>query len=142
MALCILRKRETRQTYLTLIPVVVGIMVASGWEPQFHTLGFLLCLTATATRSFKTVLQALLLSDPAERMGSLSLMYYMCPIALAALLPMVALFEDAPLLRAQELWHADPWFGWAFTANVLLSYAINLTNFLATHHTSALTIQV
>lgn len=142
MALCILRKRETRQTYLTLIPVVVGIVIASGWEPQFHTLGFLLCLTATATRSLKTVLQALLLSDPAERMGSISLMYYMSPIALAALLPMVALFEDAPLIRAQELWHADPWFAWAFSANVLLSYAINLTNFLVTHHTSALTIQV
>ncbi len=142
MAYFMLNTRESRQTYMTLVPVVLGIIVASGWEPNFNMLGFLLCLTATTTRSFKTVLQALLLSDPAERLSSMSLMYYMSPIALAVSLPLALLFEDAPWVRAAALMQANPKFAWAFVANVLLSYCINLTNFLATQYTSALTIQV
>lgn len=142
MAYFMLNTRETRQTYMTLVPVVLGIIVASGWEPNFNMLGFLLCLTATTTRSFKTVLQALLLSDPAEKLSSMSLMYYMSPMALGVSLPLVLMMEDAPWLRAAALMRSNPNFAWAFVANVLLSYCINLTNFLATQYTSALTIQV
>jgi drug/metabolite transporter (DMT)-like permease len=51
-------KRESARTYATLVPVVVGIAIASGFEPSFHLFGFLTCMSATALRAFKSVLQA------------------------------------------------------------------------------------
>lgn len=49
--------RENRTTYATLIPIVVGVVLASGGEPEFHLIGFLACLLATAARALKTVVQ-------------------------------------------------------------------------------------
>lgn len=51
------RKYETRPVYLALVPVVLGICIASGFEPSFHAVGFACCLLATAARAFKSVLQ-------------------------------------------------------------------------------------
>lgn len=49
--------RETVATYVALVPVVLGIVVASGFEPSFNMLGFIICVLATALRGFKSVLQ-------------------------------------------------------------------------------------
>lgn len=138
----ILGKQESRTVYLSLIPVMVGIMIASGWEPGFNMLGFVLCITSTAVRALKTVLQALLLTDPTEKLSSLNLLYYMSPIALAVLAPLSLVLEDAPMRKAVALISQDVGFTYAFAANVLLAYFINLTNFLVTKYTSALTLQV
>jgi hypothetical protein len=37
------------------------------FEPSFHLLGFLMCLSASAARALKSVLQELLLSDGCAR---------------------------------------------------------------------------
>jgi drug/metabolite transporter (DMT)-like permease len=60
--------RESLLTYLTLIPIMSGIAIASGGEPLFHMVGFLFCMTATAGRALKSVTQSLLMSDPAEKL--------------------------------------------------------------------------
>jgi hypothetical protein len=49
--------REARQTYMALIPVVGGIVMATLNEPSFHLLGFLACTSATAGRALKSVVQ-------------------------------------------------------------------------------------
>jgi drug/metabolite transporter (DMT)-like permease len=51
-------RRESNATYLTLLPVVLGIAIASGFEPSFHLFGFVACIAATSLRAFKSVLQA------------------------------------------------------------------------------------
>lgn len=66
----------------------------------------------------------------------------MSPIALTALVPLSLALEDAPAQKALALMAADRSFAWALAANVLLAYFINLTNFLVTRYTSALTLQV
>lgn len=40
--------RENATTYMALIPVVVGVIIASGGEPNFHVLGFTLAMLAVA----------------------------------------------------------------------------------------------
>ncbi|CAM8958290.1 unnamed protein product [Rhodiola kirilowii] len=42
-------KREAWLTYATptLVPVVVGVVIASGGDPSFHLFGFLMCVGAT-----------------------------------------------------------------------------------------------
>ena len=49
-------KRESLMVYASLVPVVLGVVVASGFEPSFNTLGFTACIAATAARALKTVL--------------------------------------------------------------------------------------
>ncbi|CAM8974472.1 unnamed protein product [Rhodiola kirilowii] len=56
-------KREAWLTYATLVPVVVGVVIASEGEPSFHLFGFLMCVGATAARALKSVLQGILLSS-------------------------------------------------------------------------------
>ncbi|KDD76392.1 hypothetical protein H632_c243p2 [Helicosporidium sp. ATCC 50920] len=140
-----LRKRESRGVYLSLAPIVMGIVVASGAEPMFHVLGFAAAVTATAARAFKSVLQGSMLDDVSERMDSLSLLGYMSPIALLALIPATAVCEPQALSIARALGQASPGLRgfWALMAfNSFLAYFVNLTNFLVTKHTSALTLQV
>jgi hypothetical protein len=52
-----LKIRFLLQVYATLIPIVLGIVVASGGEPLFNLFGFLMCLTSTSARACKSVLQ-------------------------------------------------------------------------------------
>ncbi|KAK2985806.1 hypothetical protein RJ640_019302 [Escallonia rubra] len=56
-------KREAWVTYGALVPVVAGVVIASGGEPSFHLYGFIMCISATAARAFKSVLQGILLSS-------------------------------------------------------------------------------
>jgi drug/metabolite transporter (DMT)-like permease len=62
LSLVIQGKRESARTYAALVPVVVGIVVATGFEPSFHMLGFCVCMLATGLRALKSVLQVCSLS--------------------------------------------------------------------------------
>jgi drug/metabolite transporter (DMT)-like permease len=57
LSFALMHARESRGTYLSLIPVVFGIIVASGAEPLFSLIGFMAAISATAGRAFKSVLQ-------------------------------------------------------------------------------------
>ncbi|KAE9455905.1 hypothetical protein C3L33_12194, partial [Rhododendron williamsianum] len=86
-------KREAWVTYAALVPVVTGVMIASGGEPSFHLYGFIMCISATAARAFKSVLQGILLSSEGEKLNSMNLLLYMSPIAVLVLLPATLLME-------------------------------------------------
>lgn len=57
LSLIILNSRETARTYAALLPVVIGIVIATGAEPSFNLAGFAASVMATAARAFKSVLQ-------------------------------------------------------------------------------------
>lgn len=95
-----LRSRESPAVYISLIPVIVGIMIASGAEPMFNISGFAAALLATAGRALKSVLQGMMLSDASDKMDSLSLLLYMAPIATAVLVPITIVFEPQALASA------------------------------------------
>jgi drug/metabolite transporter (DMT)-like permease len=103
IASIILGQRETKEVYLALVPVVVGIIIASGAEPMFQLAGFTAAVTATAARAFKSVLQGLMLSDSSDNMDSLSLLMYMAPIAGAILIPATLYFEPNAMGTAWTL---------------------------------------
>ncbi|GLT37558.1 hypothetical protein SLA2020_118690 [Shorea laevis] len=136
------QKRETWITYVTLIPVVAGVIIASGAEPSFNLFGFVMCVSATAARAFKSVLQAILLSSEQEKLNSMNLLMYMAPIALAILLPATLLMEGNVLGVTVALAKKDVKIVYYLLFNSSLAYLVNLTNFLVTKHTSALTLQV
>ncbi|KAI4306787.1 hypothetical protein L6164_030033 [Bauhinia variegata] len=135
-------KREAWLTYVTLIPVVTGVIIASGGEPSFHLFGFIICVAATAARALKSVLQGILLSSEGEKLNSMNLLLYMAPMAVVFLLPATLIMEENVVGITLALARDDVKIIWYLLFNSSLAYFVNLTNFLVTKHTSALTLQV
>lgn len=135
-------KREAWVTYACLVPVVGGVVIASGGEPSFHLYGFIMCISATAARAFKSVLQGILLSSEGEKLNSMNLLLYMAPIAIIALLPAVFVMEPNVLETFVTLGIQHKFMWLLLLVNSVMAYSANLTNFLVTKHTSALTLQV
>lgn len=135
-------KREAWITYAALVPVVAGVVIASGGEPSFHLFGFLMCISATAARAFKSVLQGILLSSEGEKLNSMNLLLYMSPIAVLILLPTTLVMEPDVLDVIISLGAKHKWMWLLLSINSAAAYLANLSNFLVTKHTSALTLQV
>ncbi|XP_020266043.1 probable sugar phosphate/phosphate translocator At3g11320 [Asparagus officinalis] len=128
--------------YLALVRVATGVIIASGGEPSFHLFGFIMCIGATAARALKSVLQGILLSSEGEKLNSMNLLLYMAPIAVVLLLPATIIMEDNVVGITIALAREDIKIVWYLLFNSALAYFVNLTNFLVTKHTSALTLQV
>lgn len=141
-AVLITWKRESSVVYMALIPVVLGIVVASRSEPLFHVVGFLVCLGSTAARALKSVVQGILLTSEAEKLHSMNLLLYMAPIAALILLPFTLFWEGNVLAVTVEKAKESPFILVLLLGNMTMAYLVNLTNFLVTKHTSALTLQV
>ncbi|XP_057547754.1 UDP-URONIC ACID TRANSPORTER 1-like [Amaranthus tricolor] len=135
-------KREAWVTYACLVPVVGGVIIASGGEPSFHLYGFIMCISATAARAFKSVLQGILLSNEGEKLNSMNLMLYMAPIAVVALVPAVFVMEPNVLQVFVSLGIEHKFMWIILLLNSVMAYSANLSNFLVTKYTSALTLQV
>ncbi|KAH0904991.1 hypothetical protein HID58_044494 [Brassica napus] len=135
-------KREAWVTYGALVPVVTGVVIASGGEPGFHWFGFIMCISATAARAFKSVLQGILLSSEGEKLNSMNLMLYMSPIAVIALLPVTIVMEPDVMSVTLSLARQHQYMWILLLVNSVMAYSANLLNFLVTKHTSALTLQV
>ncbi len=135
-------RREAWLVYGTLIPVVTGVVIASGGEPSFHLYGFMMCIMATAARALKSVVQGILLSSEGEKLNSMNLLLYMAPIAVVVLLPATLLLEPNVLGITVALARKDVLILFLLVVNSAMAYFVNLTNFLVTKHTSALTLQV
>ncbi|KAL2321614.1 hypothetical protein Fmac_025993 [Flemingia macrophylla] len=135
-------RTETAPVYLALVPVVLGIVVASNSEPLFHLFGFLVCVGSTAGRALKSVVQGILLTSDAEKLHSMNLLLYMAPLAAFILLPFTLYIEGNVLAFTLHKAKGDPFIVFLLLGNATVAYLVNLTNFLVTKHTSALTLQV
>lgn len=77
-----------------------------------------------------------------EKLNSMNLLLYMAPIAVILLLPATLFMEDNVVGVTIQLAKKDFTIVWLLLFNSCLAYFVNLTNFLVTKHTSALTLQV
>jgi len=135
-------RREAWLVYGALIPVVTGVMIASGGEPSFHLYDFAMCIMATAARALKSVVQGILLSSEGEKLNSMNLLLYMAPIAVVVLVPATLLLEPNVAGITVALARKDVLMLLLLFVNSTMAYFVNLTNVLVTKHTSALTLQV
>eukprot|EP01025_Chloroclados_australasicus_P053995 TRINITY_DN6398_c0_g1_i3.p2 TRINITY_DN6398_c0_g1~~TRINITY_DN6398_c0_g1_i3.p2 ORF type:complete len:269 (-),score=17.68 TRINITY_DN6398_c0_g1_i3:1726-2472(-) len=135
-------KMEHFATYATLVPVVLGTVIASNGEPDLHILGLTLCLLSTLLRGLKSVVQAILMSSPEEKLNSQSLLMYMSPIAVIWLLPFVIIAEPEAAGTLYTMLTTKSEFIILFLLNLGSAYFVNLFNFLVTKHLGALTLQV
>ncbi|MBA0608111.1 hypothetical protein Godav_020358 [Gossypium davidsonii] len=72
----------------------------------------------------------------------MNLLMYMAPIAVVILLPATLLMERNVIAITMALARKDTIVVYYLLFNSSLAYFVNLTNFLVTKHTSALTLQV
>ncbi len=135
-------RREAWLVYGALIPVVTRVMIASGGEPSFHLYDFAMCIMATAAWALKSVVQGILLSSEGEKLNSMNLLLYMAPIAVVVLVPATLLLEPNVAGITVALARKDVLMLLLLFVNSTMAYFVNLTNFLVTKHTSALTLQV
>ena len=77
-----------------------------------------------------------------EKLNSMNLLLYMAPVAVVILLPATLLMEDNVVGITIALARKDVNVVWYLLFNSGLAYLVNLSNFLVTKHTSALTLQV
>ncbi|XP_040990336.1 probable sugar phosphate/phosphate translocator At1g12500 [Juglans microcarpa x Juglans regia] len=141
-AFVIICNKESAEVYLALLPVVFGIVLASNSEPLFHLFGFLICVGSTAGRALKSVVQGILLTSEAEKLHSMNLLLYMAPMAALILLPFTLYIEGNVAAITAEKAKGDPFIVFLLIGNATVAYLVNLTNFLVTKYTSALTLQV
>lgn len=101
-----------------------------------------MCIGSTAGRALKSVVQGLLLTSEAERLHSMNLLLYMAPMAAMILLPFTLYIEGNVFAVTVEKARGDGFMVFLLVGNATVAYLVNLTNFLVTKHTSALTLQV
>lgn len=135
-----LGRYERRVTYLTLIPVVVGSIIATIHEPRFHMVGFLFGLNAAWTRAARSVIQEKLLTKGAK-LDSLNLLRIMAPISATYLGVITLLTEFGGIKQLFDLLH-QPVFLFAFSVNLTLAYFVNLGGMIVSKYNGALTLQV
>lgn len=135
-------RKEAPQVYCALLPVVLGIVLASNSEPSFHLFGFIVCIGSTAGRALKSVVQGIILSSDSEKLHSMNLLLYMAPMAALILFPFSLYFEGNVAAITVEKAKGDWFIVFLLLGNATVAYLVNLTNFLVTKHTSALTLQV
>ncbi|KAM0971623.1 hypothetical protein ACFX13_019807 [Malus domestica] len=135
-------KKESTEVYGALLPVVLGIVLASNSEPLFHLFSFLVCVGSTAGRALKLVVQGILLTSDSEKLHSMNLLLYMAPMAVCILLPFTLYIKGNVAAETVKKARTDPFIFFMLLGNATVAYLVNLTNFLVTKHTNALTLQV
>ncbi|KAF9594819.1 hypothetical protein IFM89_034802 [Coptis chinensis] len=135
-------KKEYGEVYLELMPVVLGIILASNSDPLFYLFGFLVCVGSMAGWALKSVVQGILLTLEAEKLHSMNLLLHMAPMAALILLPFTLYIEGNIATVAIQKAREDSFIVFLLLGNSTVAYLVNLTNFLVTKHTSALTLQV
>lgn len=91
---------------------------------------------------FIVYVQGIILTSESEKLHSMNLLLYMAPMAACILLPFTLYIEGNVLRILIEKARTDPLIIFLLAGNATVAYLVNLTNFLVTKHTSALTLQV
>lgn len=125
-------------SYVSVTLCVVGVMLCTVGEPSMHVLGLLYNICSTFLRGVKSVLQQILLTD--HKIDAITLLYLMAPQAGLVLLPL-SLWQEGT-----QPWIAfrnpSPETFWFVLASALSACFLNVTTFIVTRETSAVTLQV
>ena len=150
----VLGAHEPRSIWVSLAVTMVGSMLATGADPQFHVLGLSLAAVSTLTRAVKSVMQQKLMSSDTDRFTPINLTRYMAAFGLVILLPLAAILEGNSFInKVQEtLWMAnssDPQEAMVGSAapkvlfvNIFLAFGYTVSQYWMTKVTSAVTSQV
>jgi drug/metabolite transporter (DMT)-like permease len=134
----LLSKRFPSLVYVSLIPTVCGVMLASWSEPTFDIRGFWAAVLSSIVSACISVVSGLLLS---VKIDSMNLLGLMAPLCLMLLLPAAFLFgEIGPVIAwyYQASWHQLL----LLCISGSLAFILNVFNLLMIAYTSPLTSNI
>jgi len=147
----VMGKRYNMWTWLSMPILCGGLAICSAGEMNFHILGCLYAVASTILRSLKSILQGQLLVDPADKVDSITLLYFMAPWAgIFLMFTSVVLEEGEPFMiffpRNELGFRAEPEGFTKLLALLALgglnACLLNIANFMVTSYTNAVTLQV
>ena len=127
------------KTYLTLIPVVGGVAIASVAEASFSMAGFLAALLASTFTATQAIVSGILLQN--LRLDPFNLVYRMSPIALLLLAP-YALVREFGQISTEWKYAGDVRMWGLLCISGMIAFLLNGATFLAIKRTSPLTYTV
>jgi len=135
-------KRYSRAAYASMLPMCGGVMLCTAGELNFSMVGFVTVVASTLLRGVKSIVQGRLLTAEEDRLDATTLLYHMSrssvlPLGLYAALLEFPLLHD-PLLRRHD---APRLWGLVLLSGVV-SFFLNVCNFLVTKYTSPIALQV
>ncbi|XP_022100264.1 solute carrier family 35 member E1-like [Acanthaster planci] len=119
----ILKEKQTAMIYLSLIPIIFGVMVATLTEASFDMLGLIMAVVATVTFALQNVYSKKALRDIG--IHHLRLLLIISQLATVMLLPIWTVVDLRRILGDRSLLQN---INWAWTLSLLL--ASGLFNFL------------
>ena len=126
-------------TALTLIPVVIGVMMATWTEVNFNWPGFLCALVASVTTAIQSIVSGFLLAGKLK-MDPINLVHNLSPLAMCMLTPFVLLWEAPAVVERTDLHNVQ--FATLLLLSSCIAFALNFSVFYAIKKTSTLTFTV
>ncbi|KAJ3020746.1 UAA transporter [Thoreauomyces humboldtii] len=138
-----LSKSYSRAIYISLLPIVCGVIFATSADYTFTTLGLVLTLLGTLLAAIKTITTNVVQVGPLK-LHPLDLLLRMSPLACAQTVLWACVTGEATELRmwAGEPGNLDGRIVLALVVNGCLAFGLNVTSFVANKQTSALTMCV
>ncbi|KAJ1956888.1 hypothetical protein EC988_001110, partial [Linderina pennispora] len=130
--------------YVSLVPVVMGVGLATYGDYSWTVVGLLLTLLGTVLAAVKTVVTNRILVGRLQlKLGAFDLLYRLSPLALAQTLAWSLVTGEFAQARAfmtgmDSVW---PLLG-ALAANGAIAFVLNIASFTASKNTSALAMTV
>eukprot|EP01100_Stratorugosa_tubuloviscum_P003465 TRINITY_DN1844_c4_g1_i1.p1 TRINITY_DN1844_c4_g1~~TRINITY_DN1844_c4_g1_i1.p1 ORF type:complete len:320 (-),score=73.87 TRINITY_DN1844_c4_g1_i1:144-1103(-) len=124
--------------YLTLIPIVGGVAIASYTEVNFNVIGFVAALIASLITALQAVVSGKLLK---QQLDPINLIFYMAPFSAIMLLPFVYYKEYDDIITNWK-YRDDIYSHLTLIISGIVALLLNITQFLVIQKTSALTATV
>lgn len=132
----------SKETYLSLIPVILGVALATYGDYYFTVMGFLLTLVGVILSSLKTVASNRLMTGRLA-LSALEILLRMSPLAaVQSLLYAVSTGEASAFLAWAAEGNLTFSYGLALAGNGLLAFLLNVSSFYTNKLAGALTIAV
>lgn len=125
--------------WVSLIPIVGGVMLATYTEVNFELKGFMAAMVASVIHAGMTAVSSRLMR---AKLDSVNLTYYMAPPSALMITPLIWSFEYDTLTEKWAEEFAGTNILFILLLSGLIALALNVSTFLAIKATSALTFTV
>lgn len=132
----------TMKAYLSLIPIILGVGLATYGDYYFTIIGFNLTLLGVVLSSIKTIVSNQLMTGSLE-LPALEILLVMSPLAsIQALVYATSTGEASAFLAWVADGHLTPTYGLALAGNGFLSFLLNVSSLHTNKLAGALTMTV
>ncbi|BGP15878.1 hypothetical protein JCM10213v2_003868 [Rhodosporidiobolus nylandii] len=141
ISIILYRKRHTRQTYLSLVPVVMGVVFATYGDYSFTAWGFILTLLGTLLAALKTIITNRV-QVGRLKLHPLDLLVRMSPLAFMQCVFFGWWSGELDRVREYGATEMTKHKAIALAMNGAIAFGLNVVSFTANKKTSALTMTV